>query len=78
MTAALKIALEKEIAFIFNVMQQADIRELEQLTMIDEALEVSKAYRRSFGVIMPEGLIQPEIMLLVWNYCRDELLKISD
>jgi hypothetical protein len=73
MTTALKTAPEKEIAFILNVLQYENLEELENITTTDEAYDQIAEYRRSFGDDLPEGLTEPEVMMLVWNYCLSKM-----
>lgn len=68
MTTELKNALKTEIEFI-NEWNAYPDSELEPITNIDDAMTQIEGMELADD--FPEGLKNPETLMLVWNYCLD-------
>ena len=75
MTTKMHDMLIDEIAFIFDCLEYEDISNLETIDTIEEAKAQTEEYDRCFCGDIPEGLNDPEIMMMVWNYCLNEKKK---
>lgn len=78
MTTKMHDALINEIAFIFDVLEHEDIRSLELINTIDEAKAQVEGYMGDYNEDLPEGLTDPETMMMVWNYCIEKLRKEAE
>lgn len=78
MTTKLHDALINEIAFVFDVLEHEDIESLYTIDTLSEAADQSEGYASAWGDELPEGLTDPETMMMVWNYCIEELRKAAE
>lgn len=75
MTTTMKNALAAEIDFINGILAYESTDSLELIQSLDEAKVQVEGYMSDYNEDLPEGLTDPETMMLVWNYCVTEEKK---